>query len=1455
MAGLQTARTEVAVMRVQLLGPTQVSGADAPLGPRDRVVLGALCVHPGQVLAVEVLATALWGEELPKSWNKIVQGSVMRLRRVLGPSAIETATGGYRVALAKGELDTVEFEHQVARGRTFLGLHEPERAAATFEAALALWRGSPFGELVDWDPARAEADRLVDARRGVEEDLVAAHLAAGRAVDAAAEAGPLVAQEPFRERRWALLATALYRTGRQGEALDVLRRAGTTLRDELGLDPGPELVLLEQRILRQDPALLEVPLRVGRSSATCPYRGLRPFDAADAEFFFGRGVAVAEALRRLGEFPLLLVVGPSGSGKSSLVRAGVQPALERAGHASAIVMPGPDPVACLAAAVATVPQGGALVVDQLEEVLANPSGPASRLFLDRLAELVEGGTRVIATLRSDHLGELSGSPRLARLAERGLMLLTPLSEADLRSAVEEPARLVGMVLEPGLVDLLVRDVRGAPGGLPLLSHALAETWEHREGNVLTVDGYQATGGINSAVANSAERLYDSLSLDDREVVRSVLMRLVTPTPAGEPIAARVPTRIFAGTAEAPRLLDLLVRSRLVTIAQDTATIAHESLVRAWPRLGTWLDEDAEGQRILGHLQVAADSWQSWGRPDEELYRGARLGAAQEWRTRSRPVLSAVEEDFLEASSAHLGDELVRQQQVHAEQVRRTRQLAGALTAAVALLVVSLIVGTQAGLRGRQARQEAARADAAAVEATAARLGATALSESDEALSLLLARQAVDIAAGPITEGALLQSLVDVQGLEVQVVQGTEGPRADHRDHVFTPDGRRLLEFNDWGEVHLLDTSTGRSLRGALAGSDREEWGTFSAGLVDSGRVALVAQVAVAGGSVGDQHRSVSLVPIDAETGEPAGAPQPVPGAVVDGYARHDRLRASPDGRTLVSTLDRKVRVWHRRGARWVGPESLAFPPLPGSLPDQDLSTWVTFSADGSRVAVVMNLQGSRVSVAHRAIWVVDTTRPRLVGPVLTSQEDGTGPWLAAISPSGTSVLVGEVDNGAVRVLEARTHEEEHVIPGESPASALAWSADGRRVAVGRVDGSSEVYSLDPLVRLGRTSGTEEVLALALIGPDRLMRYDIGGTIARFNLSSIAPIARSVPTDRVHGVAVGAGTIAVGGDGGVVQLYDRTTLARVGSALTLGPYLMPDRTVDPTAHRRVSALALLPDGSAVIAADRTGHLRMWSLPDRTLIWSRDDVLSSLLEVAPDGRHLATTGFEPADALPDGVASNASVTIWDLATRSAVYTDDLSDRSVELAAPKPRDIAFSPDSRRLAVSFTGTNQTRVYDVAGRRRTLAIPTAATSLAFSMDGTRLIGIEDKRLWIRDVDTGRPLMVSQVPGLGSATRIRLTVDGRWLVVSRPWSISILDANTLKVAVTDWKLPSGGRTEAFALAPTEDLHVVVGAQHALVDLDLNPERWKAEACSLAARRLTTIEWRLYLPSLRYDPAC
>ena len=187
-----------------------------------------------------------------------------------------------------------------------------------------------------------------------------------------------------------------------------------------------------------------------------------------------------------------------------------------------------------------------------------------------------------------------------------------MDESDLRSAVEGPARRSGLRLEAGLVDLLVRDVEGEPAALPLLSHVLRETWARREGRTLTVDGYRATGGIRDAVSRTAESLYDGMDDAGRHQLRNVLLRLVMPTEDGDPVRARVPRATLAVDEEHQVLVEQLVNARLVSVDGDSVQIAHEALVRVWPRLRAWLDDDVDGQRVFRHLAGAADAWDADG---------------------------------------------------------------------------------------------------------------------------------------------------------------------------------------------------------------------------------------------------------------------------------------------------------------------------------------------------------------------------------------------------------------------------------------------------------------------------------------------------------------------------------------------------------------------------------------------------------------------------------------------------------------------------------------------------------------------------------------------------------------------------------------------------------------------------------------------------------------------------
>ncbi len=738
-------------MGIAVLGPLEVDGQVNGLSPRDRVVLSALVVRAGDPSSTEALADVLWGDDLPQSWAKVVHGCVARLRKRLGAAAIESGAAGYRLTVNETEVDSRRFERLFENAREALAGGDPHRTSYLVQEALELWRGQALADLEEWGPGRVEAARLEGLRMDAEELRVEAETRAGRARDVLERARALVAEAPFRERRWALLAVALHQAGRQAEALAALKQARSMLVEQLGLDPGRELVELEEQLLRQDPPLDPV---ISRDvSVTCPYRGLLPYGAEDADSFFGREADVAASLRKLRDARVLAVVGPSGIGKSSLVRAGVVASLVRSGAPVLVTTPGVRPIESLSG----LRTRQTLVVDQAEEAVTTCENEEEReRYFAALAAHAAAGGALVLSMRTDHLGDLAPYPDMARLLEDGLYLLGPMSEPDLRSAVEGPARRAGLRLEAGLVDLLVRDVEGEPAALPLLSHVLRETWVRREGPTLTVAGYQATGGIRSAVAQSAEKLYDAMDAAQRARLRTLLLRLVMPTEDGDPVRARVPRSKVAADDEHQRLVEQLVKARLVSIDGDSVQIAHEALVRVWPRLRGWLDDDVDGQRIFRHLAGAADAWDAMGRPESELYRGARLARTAEWRDRADPDLNEAESAFLDASAALEASEVRAAETRLAEQRRVNRRLRGSLVGVGVLLILAMVAGLvavrsadradrerdlAAGERDLAAR-ERDRAEQAANLADARRAGAQGVLHEDIATGLLLAVEGV-----------------------------------------------------------------------------------------------------------------------------------------------------------------------------------------------------------------------------------------------------------------------------------------------------------------------------------------------------------------------------------------------------------------------------------------------------------------------------------------------------------------------------------------------------------------------------------------------------------------------------------------------------------------------------------------------------------------------------------------
>ncbi|MDT0213284.1 BTAD domain-containing putative transcriptional regulator [Rothia sp. ARF10] len=1390
-------------MRIALLGSLQVDEGRTALSPRDRVVLLALASRPGVELSTETLAETLWGEDLPDSWQKVVQGCISRLRKALGPEAVETTAHGYRLVLHRDDLDHLQFENLLTRARRLLSDGEPERALFLTRQARELWRGEPFAELAEWGPGRVESERLVELSRDGEELHVEAALRAGHHRDVVGEASRLVAEQPMRERRWGLLALAQYLDGRQGDALQTLHRARQTLVGELGLDPGPELAELEQSILRQDPSLAAAPESGGGAGSDCPYLGLLPYDIGDAAAFFGRGGDVSACLRRLDETGVVAILGPSGSGKSSLARAGVAAALERDGRHVHVMTPGTHPADSLTA-LHPKPQD-VLVVDQCEEALALPADSSQRTeFVAALVAFAATGRGLlVVSMRADRLGELSSHPELARLVEAGLYLLGPMSEEDLRQAIEGPAGQAGLRLEPGLVNLLLREVSGEPAALPLLSHVLRQTWFHREGSTLTVEGYAATGGVREAVSQSAEGLFRDLDPARQAIVRELMLRLVSPDEGGDPVRTRVPRRTVMGDAAHSELVEQLVTARLLASDGDTIEIAHESLALAWPRLRSWLDEDVDGLRIMRHVAVAAQSWDELGRPDSELYRGVRQARAAEWLGRSSPTLTREERDFL-AASADLAD---REQQATEEQVRRERRLNNrlrlGLAGTAAALAVAILLGTVAKANGDRADREATSASRQALAADARRLGAEALRSEDLDQSLLLAAAGVSFDDSVETRNYLLETLG--RGTALAAATRREAPIFGMA--VEPRDGTIATSFID-ADIDILDGMT-------LTSAKPPGQGTRAVGIVAS---PAGGRFAAAGWTNLVQDRKIpAVVLLDAD-----GARSAVQlGGIPVGFHTFQEMAFSPGGRWFSTTLrpfdgndQWRTLVWDLTSpGRPVADLALEVGAKPLVSPDGRL---LYAKDDGSLQVTDLPSGTTRRVVSAEELGV------RTFGEVLVASPDGR---LLALAAGDETV-----------VLDRASLTPKWYLPGAGWTTGVAFSPDGRRVAA---TGDRlivwDITGDEPKELLFQESPTEWpqfspdggtvyatsgglIQAWDVTGERRFVRVSPGSETWDASIPRWTPALDKVgygfmgPSFRVHDVASGRlGAEVVVTDmeqrnmfdfawhpnGSVLNITTGDPVVRIWDART-GKELAR-HTLDPANSEEGAAFGWFTgDGERLLVSTTTGRLHV--LDARSLAPVREPILVN----------------EPVDGEPRDVEG------------FALSTDGLTvftrDRIVDLVTGRVRaypdlgvafdDVFPSPDGRRLFVDAKDDGS-GLLDLTSMTW-IARPSPASA---RMIGYQSVFSDDGTLFASIADDGR---VHVWDGVTGALRASMPMD-----------------------------VSG----APAFSKDKKKLLVADQNGSLLTWNLDPASWVATACRLAGRDLTQVEWSTYLPERPYRRVC
>ncbi|TCC61303.1 hypothetical protein E0H73_18895 [Kribbella pittospori] len=1400
-------------MGIDVLGPVSVEGDQKILGRRDRVVVAALAVHPGDVVSAEQLADVLWRERPPPSWQKVVQGCVVRIRKVLGTHAIETLPLGYRLAVPLDEIDAQRFDRAVIRARALLASDEPERSAMVLADALTLWRGRPLTELDGWDTARIEASRLIELRHTADELYVESALRSGRHDQVLAKARAMVTEAPLRERRWVLLATAQYRSGRQGEALRTIHRLKAVLHNDLGLDPNAEVNALEQAILRQDPSLV-ADTALPEPSPECPYPGLKPYDVDDADTFFGRDSDIAACLRRLGDVSVLAVAGPSGCGKSSLIRAGVAATLRRDGRQVVVMTPGPHPVAALTAAVSGT-AAPVLVVDQFEEVFSLCQDGDERVaFLNALAARE---APLIISIRTDRLADVSASPAFARLVERGLYLLSGMTEDDLRSAIEEPARLASLVVEPGLVDLLVNEVADQPGALPLMSHALRETWQRREGRTLTVAGYNASGGIRSAVAQSAEHVHERISPEQRTVLHGLLLRLVVPGPEGEPIRSRLPRRVVVTRPEDDQMIDLLVASRLLTSDAGVVEIAHESLVRAWPRLRGWLEDDLDGRRILHHLAVAADAWNNLDRPASELYRGVRLAKALDWKERATPTLTATEEDFLAASKRLSGTELRAAETTARLQTRSNRRLRAALAAGAVLLVGAIVAGLVAV-------RQAGRAEVAADRELARQVGARALVTEDISPSLLLAAQGVRFDDSPDTRANLVAAI----NRHPSLIRSISAPLGRTENVDVSPDGTRIVAGDNRATIQLYDSRSGRVLDSYALSPVPDDAVVFTRAWF-SPDGSLIAAIAV-DNFMNPIDPTWPIRVLRADTLEPV-QPQPV----FRGIHRPqlNNLAFSADGRHLVA------------GAR--DPNSDAAFALVwevGALDRQprrvDLSIGpqrAVASPDGRTVYRSWPLTASDVATG-REVW----QRPDLKGDPVVTPSIG----LPIVETSKNGELLAYLHPGPVRterttttVVDARTGKTVWALrTSNDPPRDAAFSADGKLLATAHYGGEVVIWDLATGQATQRWRTAEVSWGVAL-SPDGRTLYTAGdaGMLRAYDLGGQQRYLRwtqMVPTRRY--------THVLASDDGVRTAYfwDEAGSSWLSIAdATTGQVSKPTRLGFEVQRQAYAPASWHPNGRRLVVhgfdeiatVDARSGKVLATHPIEALSVAFIDHGNRIVVGSHDGSHYFDPELGRIRDVPGFVADCCTASSPDGAT-TVLFEEGLRGATMSWA---------------IVRSATG-------EIIRRDK---LPTWANSAAYSPDGRTIAGTGTDGVFTLDAASGALKVAPSSGHKAEGVSIRFSPDGQRLVSgAADGTVTVWDARTL-----DNLLTVATSTEADPIPATArfgrggEVVSISSYDGKLYRWDTSSAHTLAQACTMAGRNLTAGEWNQTFPDRPYQQTC
>lgn len=1173
-----------------------------------------------------------------------------------------------------------------------------------------------------------------------------------------------------------------------------------------------------------------------------PYRGLRAFTEDDADRFFGREGYVDEVLGRLqaqtSSGPgMVVVVAPSGAGKSSLLRGGVVPALRRADPpvAVSVIVPGADPVAALDGVLRGRSEdgpAGVLVVDQLEEVFATGvTEDTRRDFLTRLAGLTEshadGGrnTVVLCGIRADFYGQALRESVLLPALQQAQVVLGPMCADELRRAIAEPPRVAGASVEEELVELLLRELapRGVsegdaahrPGALPLLSHALMAAWERHTGDRLTVGDYLATGGIAGAVQASAEEAYQALSPQGKDVARQLFSRLVNVDEEGVLTRRRAPHTELAGLDHLAEVLERFIAARLLTATDTTVEVSHEALLEAWPRLGRWIDEDRDVLRARRRVAAAASAWEEQGRDDALLLRGGPLATALDLLDDDRALLTPQERDFVEHSRASEVAKLAAQR-------RRSRRLAQLLAAMTVLAVLAGLLAFLALDSRNEAQQQRAAADRARDAALSRQVATDAdrIMGNDLGLGKLLAVAAHDISPTLKARSTLLDAASQRQ------VTRFVGP--DGTMHAAVAPDRSLLAFSGAdGEVRLwAHGEDGTYHRSAVVSGDPEGGLLFASAFSPDQRTL----------AVGGINGPVMLLDV-------ANPSMPREIALLDGpESAVQALAFSPDGKALVAaTSDPALHRWRVDG--------VAVEPLP-TVTGFDASVQsVAYSPDGGLVATGSN-------DARLRLWQVGAGRELRL---LSEQQLGlpTNAVLSvAISPDGRTLAAGAKDK-AVRLFDITDPEQPRALDGpatefDSFVNTVAFSSDGALLAAGSPDGSARVWDVSSREEVTRIPLPSNVTTVAFTGDSTgLVTGSLDGTGRLWPLEE-----RGVGRlgDNIWSLAYdGSGSRLLVGPGtgdGAVHVYD----------VEAGGVTRPraELQAPEDAGTLDGAAAMSSDGTLVAGGTASGNVVLWREAgtgyEEVVVLAPSTQLIEVVTFSDDGRLLASIG-------DDGV-----VAVWDVADLLSGAEPGSALVAEEKVDTIPLGLGFSPDASLLAVGGAD-NRVHLWRLGEDGAVVealeplgGFDNYAIGVDFSTDG-RLLAAGGADGTVRVWDVSDPTSVEPVGRLTGPT------DQVYSVAWQPDGTVVAGAS-MDGAVWLWDLAEPGQPRPLAnlLALPGDLYSVAfspdgsqvsgaGSNRSVRVWDVDPAVAVERICSASGTRLSRGEWSRHVPGAPYTPPC